>query len=58
MGVAAGGGATVSSYVAGLALESYAMTDLAEIGILVAALIAASAAMLLLRLNDPSPPSE
>jgi|TARA_B110000014_G_scaffold124421_1_gene85592 NhaA family Na+:H+ antiporter len=58
MGFAAGIGFTVSIFVAGLAFESYAITDLAKIGILVASLVAAIAALLLLRLGDPSPPSE
>ena len=58
MGFAAGIGFTVSIFVAGLAFETPAITDLAKIGILVASLIAAIAALLLLRLNDPSPPSE
>ena len=58
MGFAAGIGFTVSIFVAGLAFESYAVTDLAKIGILVASLVAAIAALLLLRLGDPSPPSE
>jgi NhaA family Na+:H+ antiporter len=58
MGFAAGIGFTVSIFLAGLAFESYAITDLAKIGILVASLIAAIAALSLLRLSDPSPPSE
>jgi NhaA family Na+:H+ antiporter len=58
MGFAAGIGFTVSIFVAGLAFESYAITDLAKIGILMASLVAAIAALLLLRLGDPSPPSE
>ena len=58
MGFAAGIGFTVSIFVAGLAFESYAITDLAKIGILAASLVAAIAALLLLRLGDPSPPSE
>ena len=58
MGFAAGIGFTVSIFVAGLAFESYAITDLAKIGILLASLVAAIAALLLLRLGDPSPPSE
>ena len=58
MGFAGGIGFTVSIFVAGLAFESYAITDLAKIGILVASLVAAIAALLLLRLGDPSPPSE
>ena len=58
MGFAAGIGFTVSIFVAGLAFESYAITDLAKIGILIASLVAAIAALLLLRLGDPSPPSE
>jgi NhaA family Na+:H+ antiporter len=58
MGLAAGIGFTVSIFLAGLAFETPAITDLAKIGILVASLIAAIAALLLLRLNDPSPPSE
>jgi NhaA family Na+:H+ antiporter len=58
MGLAAGIGFTVSIFVAGLAFESYAITDLAKIGILVASLIAAVAALLLLRFNATSTTTE
>ena len=58
MGFAAGIGFTVSIFVAGLAFEGYAITDLAKIGILAASLIAAVAALLLLRLNATSTTTE
>ncbi len=54
MGLAAGIGFTVSIFVAGLAFESYAVTDLAKIGILVASFIAAVAALLLMRFGGSS----
>ena len=58
MGFAAGIGFTVSIFVAGLAFESPGVTDLAKIGILVASLIAAVAALLLLRYGKQSDPAE
>ena len=58
MGLAAGIGFTVSIFVAGLAFESPGVTDLAKIGILVASLIAAVAALLLLRSGKQSDPAE
>ncbi len=58
MGLAAGIGFTVSIFVAGLAFESPGLTDLAKIGILVASLIAAVAALLLLRYGKQSDPAE
>ncbi|HJM00167.1 MAG: Na+/H+ antiporter NhaA [Acidimicrobiales bacterium] len=58
MGLAAGIGFTVSIFVAGLAFESPGVTDLAKIGILVASLIAAVAALLLLRYGKQSDPAE
>ena len=58
MGFAAGIGFTVSIFVAGLAFESEGITDLAKIGILVASLIAAVAALLLLRYGKQSDPAE
>jgi|TARA_B100000959_G_C14985489_1_gene625404 NhaA family Na+:H+ antiporter len=54
MGLAAGIGFTVSIFLAGLAFESYAVTDLAKIGILVASFIAAVAALLLMRFGGSS----
>tara|TARA_B100002049_G_scaffold26697_1_gene17657 strand:- start:182 stop:1342 length:1161 start_codon:yes stop_codon:yes gene_type:complete len=54
MGLAAGIGFTVSIFLAGLAFESYVITDLAKIGILVASFIAAVAALLLMRFGDTS----
>ncbi len=54
MGLAAGIGFTVSIFVAGLAFETADVTDLAKIGILVASLIAAVAALLLLRYGKQS----
>ena len=58
MGFAAGIGFTVSIFVGGLAFESEGITDLAKIGILVASLIAAVAALLLLRYGKQSDPAE
>tara|TARA_Y100000590_G_scaffold87018_1_gene97434 strand:- start:4907 stop:6232 length:1326 start_codon:yes stop_codon:yes gene_type:complete len=58
MGFAAGIGFTVSIFVGGLAFESEGVTDLAKIGILVASLIAAVAALLLLRYGKQSDPAE
>ena len=58
MGFAAGIGFTVSIFVAGLAFESKGITDLAKIGILVASLIAAVAALLLLHYGKQSDPAE
>ena len=58
MGFAAGIGFTVSIFVAGLAFESEGITDLAKIGILVASLIAAVAALLLLHYGKQSDPAE
>ena len=58
MGFAAGIGFTVSIFVAGLAFESEGITDLAKIGILVASLVAAVAALLLLRYGKQSDPAE
>ena len=58
MGFAAGIGFTVSIFVAGLAFESKGVTDLAKIGILVASLIAAVAALLLLHYGKQSDPAE
>lgn len=58
MGFAAGIGFTVSIFVGGLAFESPGMTDLAKIGILVASLIAAVAALLLLRYGKQPDPAE
>ena len=58
MGFAAGIGFTVSIFVAGLAFESERITDLAKIGILVASLVAAVAALLLLRYGKQSDPAE
>ena len=58
MGFAAGFGFTVSIFVGGLAFESEGITDLAKIGILVASLIAAVAALLLLRYGKQSDPAE
>ena len=58
MGFAAGIGFTVSIFVAGLAFESEGVTDLAKIGILVASLIAAVAALLLLHYGKQSDPAE
>ena len=58
MGFAAGIGFTVSIFVDGLAFESEGITDLAKIGILVASLIAAVAALLLLRYGKQSDPAE
>ena len=58
MGFAAGIGFTVSIFVAGLAFESTGITDLAKIGILVASLIAAVAALLLLHYGKQSDPAE
>ena len=58
MGFAAGIGFTVSIFVGGLAFESPGLTDLAKIGILVASLIAAVAALLLLRYGKQSDPAE
>ena len=57
MGFAAGIGFTVSIFVGGLAFESERITDLAKIGILVASLIAAVAALLLLRYGKQSDPA-
>ena len=58
MGFAAGIGFTVSIFVGGLAFESERITDLAKIGILVASLVAAVAALLLLRYGKQSDPAE
>ncbi len=58
MGFAAGIGFTVSIFVGGLAFESPGATDLAKIGILVASLIAAVAALLLLRYGKQPDPAE
>ena len=58
MGFAAGIGFTVAIFVAGLAFESEGITDLAKIGILVASLIAAVAALLLLHYGKQSDPAE
>ena len=58
MGLAAGIGFTVSIFVAGLAFEDHAITDLAKIGILMASLIAAVAALLLLRYGKRAAPNE
>ena len=58
MGFAAGIGFTVSIFVGGLAFESQDITDLAKIGILVASLIAAVAALLLLRYGKRLDPAE
>ena len=58
MGFAAGIGFTVSIFVGGLAFESERVTDLAKIGILVASLVAAVAALLLLRYGKQSDPAE
>ena len=58
MGFAAGIGFTVSIFVGGLAFESKGVTDLAKIGILVASLIAAVAALLLLHYGKQSDPAE
>ena len=58
MGFAAGIGFTVSIFVSGLAFESEGITDLAKIGILVASLVAAVAALLLLRYGKQSDPAE
>jgi len=58
MGFAAGIGFTVSIFVGGLAFESPGVTDLAKIGILVASLIAAVAALLLLRYGKQPDPAE
>ena len=58
MGFAAGIGFTVSIFVGGLAFESEGITDLAKIGILVASLVAAVAALLLLRYGKQSDPAE
>ena len=58
MGFAAGIGFTVAIFVAGLAFESKGITDLAKIGILVASLIAAVAALLLLHYGKQSDPAE
>ena len=58
MGFAAGIGFTVSIFVGGLAFESEGVTDLAKIGILVASLVAAVAALLLLRYGKQSDPAE
>jgi len=58
MGLAAGIGFTVSIFVAGLAFEDHAIIDLAKIGILVASLIAAVAALLLLRYGKRAAPNE
>jgi len=58
MGFAAGIGFTVSIFVGGLAFESPGVTDLAKIGILVASLIAAVAALLLLRYGKKPDPAE
>ena len=58
MGFAAGIGFTVSIFVGGLAFESEGVTDLAKIGILVASLIAAVAALLLLHYGKQSDPAE
>ena len=57
MGFAAGIGFTVSIFVGGLAFESEGVTDLAKIGILVASLVAAVAALLLLRYGKQSDPA-
>ena len=57
MGFAAGIGFTVSIFVGGLAFESERITDLAKIGILVASLVAAVAALLLLRYGKRSDPA-
>ena len=54
MGFAAGIGFTVSIFVAGLAFESSAVTDLAKIGILIASLVAAVLALLLMRFKSSS----
>ena len=54
MGFAAGIGFTVSIFVAGLAFESSAITDLAKIGILIASLVAAVLALLLMRFKSSS----
>ncbi|MBM36139.1 MAG: Na+/H+ antiporter NhaA [Acidimicrobiaceae bacterium] len=58
MGLAAGIGFTVSIFVAGLAFEDHAIIDLAKIGILIASLIAAVAALLLLRYGKRAAPNE
>jgi NhaA family Na+:H+ antiporter len=58
MGLAAGIGFTVSIFVAGLAFEDPAIIDLAKIGILMASLIAAVAALLLLRYGKRAAPNE
>ena len=58
MGFAAGIGFTVSIFVAGLAFETNGITDMAKIGILVASLVAAAAALLLLRYGKQSDPAE
>jgi len=58
MGLAAGIGFTVSIFVAGLAFEDHAIIDLAKIGILMASLIAAVAALLLLRYGKRAAPNE
>jgi NhaA family Na+:H+ antiporter len=58
MGLAAGIGFTVSIFVGGLAFEDHAITDLAKIGILAASLIAAVAALLLLRYGKRVAPNE
>ena len=54
MGFAAGIGFTVSIFVAGLAFESSAITDLAKIGILIASFVAAVLALLLMRFKSSS----
>ena len=54
MGFAAGIGFTVSIFVAGLAFESSAVTDLAKIGILIASFVAAVLALLLMRFKSSS----
>ena len=54
MGFAAGIGVTGSIFVAGLAFESSAVTDLAKIGILIASLVAAVLALLLMRFKSSS----
>ena len=58
MGLAAGIGFTVSIFVAGLAFETAAITDLGKIGILAASAVAAVAALIVLYLSaDNEEPS-